>query len=228
MATTPISIITISRQFGAGGSELASAIGERLGWPVLDHDLPHRVAEQLRLEDAAVARFDEHTPSFFARVAAMMVTPQPDSFSFAPDGDLPSHDSVAEATAQVIRDAAGSPPLVVVGHGGQCIFAGRDDALHLRVVASTRGRVARIVRRMHVSQNEASGMVHRADLDRRAYIQRYFHRDWHDPLLYDIHIHTDRVSIDEAADMITRLVHDRGAHAASAALGGGGAGVDRR
>ena len=219
MATTPLSIITISRQFGAGGSELASAVGERLGWPALDHDLPHRVAEQLRLDDAAVERFDEHTPSFFARVAAMMVTPQPDTFSFVPDGDLPSHDSVAEATARVIREAAAAPPLIVVGHGGQCIFAGRDDALHLRVVASTRGRIARIVRRMHVPQGEASSLVHRADLDRRAYIQRYFHRDWYDPLLYDIHVNTDRVSIDEAADMITRLVHDRAGHAANTTLG---------
>lgn len=218
--TAAVNLITISRQFGAGGSELAAAVGERLGWPVLDHDLAHRVAERLRLEDATVERFDEHTPSFFARVAAMMVTPQPEAFSFPPDTELPSHDAIADATAQVIRDAGASPPLVVVGHGGQCIFSGRDDALHLRVVASTRGRVARIVRRMHVSQGEASNLVHRADLDRRAYVQRYFHRDWHDPLLYDVHVNTDRVTIDEAADMVTRLVHDRGGHAANAAADG--------
>lgn len=228
MATSPISLITISRQFGAGGSELATAIGERLGWPVLDRDLAHRVAERLRLEDQVVQKFDEHTPSFFARVAAMMVTPQPEGFSFPPE-DLPSHDAVAEATAQVIREAGGSPPLIVVGHGGSCIFAGRSDVLHLRVNASTRGRCARIVRRMHVTPGEASSMVHRADLDRRAYIQRYFHRDWHDPLLYDLHLNTDRLSIDEAADMITRLVHDRSGHTdMGGSVGNRGSGLGTR
>lgn len=61
-----VNLITVSREFGAGGSELAEGLGHELGWPVLDHDLAHGVAGRLALEETTVARLDEHPPTWFA------------------------------------------------------------------------------------------------------------------------------------------------------------------
>jgi len=66
----PIHLITLSREYGAGGSELGVLLGERLGWPVLDRDLAQRIAARLRCAAADVEVLGEHAPTFLERVAA--------------------------------------------------------------------------------------------------------------------------------------------------------------
>jgi cytidylate kinase len=206
-----IRLITVSREFGAGGSELAAELGRRLDWPVLDQDIVHRVAERLRLDDKTVERFDEHPPSLLARIATVLVVPQPDLYSFPADGDLPSHDAIAQATRVVIEEMGASPPLIVVGHGAQCIFCNRPEALHVRLVAPVASRLRRIMNRMQVDAAFAGTLIHRADRDRQAYVQRYFHRDWRSDQLYSLQINTGHVSIYEAVRLIAAIARGRGA-----------------
>jgi cytidylate kinase len=215
MEAQEVRLVTVSREFGAGGSDIAAGLGVRLGWPVLDHEIVHRVAARLRLDDGTVEHFDEHTPSLLARIATVLIIPQPDLYAVAPPIDVPSHDAIAQATRHEIEAAAKSLPLVVVGHGAQCIFAGRSDALHVRVVAPLRDRLARVVARMRVSPQNAASLVRRADHDRETYVQRYFHRDWRNDLLYDVQINTGVVAISAAADLIVGLVRARAAATSS-------------
>lgn len=204
-------LITISREFGAGGSELAAALGSRLGWPVLDRDLVHRVAERLRVHHTTVEHLDEHPPSLAARIAAVLIIPQSEMISFPPATDVTTADHIADATRAVIAEAGASPPLVVVGHGAQCIFAGRDDVLHVRVIAPVKRRVERVMNRFGIDAVSATTILRRADADRQAYVQRHFHENWRNELLYDLLINTGRVSIDEAAAMIVEIAHTRDA-----------------
>src|SRR6266404_3755977 len=206
MQITPIRLITVSREFGAGGSDLAMELGSRLKWPVLDHDIVHRVAERLRLDDGTVEPFDEHPPSLLARIATVLIVPLPGMYSFPAADDVPSHDAIAGATRRVIEDAAKSLPLIVVGHGAQCIFEDWTDTLSVRLVAPLSVRLERIAARQKINPTLAAALVRRADEDRQAYIQRYFHRDWRNELLYDLQINTGGVDIREAAAIVTRLV----------------------
>ena len=208
MQTNPIRLITISREFGAGGSDLARELGARLQWRVLDHDIVHRVAERLRFEDGTVEPFDEHPPSLLARIATVLSVPLPGMYAF-PAPDIPSHDAIAAATRRVIEEAARSLPLIVVGHGAQCIFEDRADSLSVRLVAPLSARQSRVAARQKISRSLAEDLVRRADEDRQAYIQRYFHRDWKDELLYDLQINTGALDIHEAATMVARLVQRR-------------------
>ena len=204
-----INLITVSREFGAGGGDVAAQLGETLGWPVLDRDLVHRVAERLRLDDKVVAHFDEHPPSLLSRISTVLVMPQPDIYSFPQTGDLPSHDAIASATTKVIAEAGEAAPLIVVGHGAQCIFSRRPDAFHVRFVAPAGTRVARVAARMNVDHAFAANLLRRADQDREAYVKRYFHAEWRNPLMYDLQINTQRVSIGEAVWRCARKLSRR-------------------
>jgi cytidylate kinase len=217
---TPICLITVSREFGAGGSDLAREVGARLTWPVLDHDIVHRVAERLRLNDGTVEPFDEHPPSLLARIATVLIVPLPGMYSYPPATDVPTHDAIADATRRVIEDAAKSLPLIVVGHGAQCIFEDRTDMLSVRLIAPLQVRLSRIAARQKISHPAAAELVRRADEDRQAYIQRYFHRDWRSELLYDLQINTGTIGISEAATMVTRLVERRSMSPADVVLQG--------
>jgi cytidylate kinase len=209
MHNAPVRLITISREFGAGGSELAHALGERLAWPVLDQDIVQRVATRMQLDAGTVEQFDEHPPSLLARIATVLIVPQPDTYSFPSATDVPDHDTIARTTRRVIEDAATTIPLVVVGHGAQCIFSDRPDAMHVRVVAPLAVRARFIVARMHADPAFATTLARRADHDRQTYMQRYFHQDWRNELLYDMQINTGRVRIADAAELVAEAVKRR-------------------
>src|SRR4051794_41964209 len=77
--SVPIRLITISREYGAGGSELGVLLGKELGWRVLDHELVRQLAARLRCEEGEVLAMDEHAPSFLERLAAVAVVTSPQS-----------------------------------------------------------------------------------------------------------------------------------------------------
>ncbi|HEY2898323.1 MAG TPA: cytidylate kinase-like family protein [Gemmatimonadaceae bacterium] len=204
MQSAHIELITVSRQFGAGGSELARKLGERLNWPVLDDEVTCRCAQRLNLETSTVARLREHSPTLLARLSAALLVAPPE----APGIDtmhLLRVDAIAEAALESITEAAKSLPLILVGFGTQCIFANRADALHVRLVAPMPARVERLRARYGWDAANAAARARRMDEDRRRYVQRYFHRDVNDPLLYDVQINTGRTTLDEAVTMLEQL-----------------------
>lgn len=208
MQREAIDVITISREFGAGGSELALAIGQRLGWPVLDHALVDRVADRLRLDPRTVEQMDEHPPTLFSRVAAALLIAPVESPMLLDTTEIMSPDAVAEAATAAIRDAAHDPPVIIVGHGAQLLLADRPATLHLRLVARPEARVQRICRRGGCDERTAMADIHRVDEARVGYVRRYQHHDVRDPLLYDFVINTGRISIDDAAELVSAAVRE--------------------
>ena len=134
-------------------------------------------------------------------------------------------DAIAEAALESITEAAQTLPLIVVGFGSQCMFANRPNALHVRLVAPLESRVSRLRSRFGWDASTAAAKAREMDDIRRRYVQRYFHRDVLDPLLYDVQINTGKTTIEDAAALLEQLVrgqdeafvstarHERGANA---------------
>jgi len=203
--TEPIDLITVSREFGAGGSEFATELGERLGWPVLDQDIIRGVASRLNLEIATVERLDEHPPNWLTRVTSALLIAPPELPTGIDTTHLLRMDAVAEAAQSVIVEAAKQPPLIVVGHSGQNIFTARHGTLHVRLVAPIEARVKRLTARFGWDENTAAQRAHHVDADRASYAQRYYHREWRDPMLYHIVINTDKLQISEAVTLVEAM-----------------------
>lgn len=199
-------IITVSRQFGSGGSDLAGRLGELLGWRVIDRDVIHEVAARLGLPEAEVDAVDEQVAGLVERVGRYLADAFPEML--LPPPPLPAADEqTVMATAEaVLREAAAQGPAVMVGYAGQCLFADRTDALHLRVYAPLEHRVRAIVRRLGLSEAEARRLAQEKDRERRAYLHRFYGCDIDDPELYALQINTARVAPHAAAAMVHTLV----------------------
>lgn len=205
MQNEPIDLITVSREFGAGGSDFAVELGQRLGWPVLDQDIIHRVAERLNLEVATAERLDEHPPNWLARVTSALLIAPPELPTGLDTTQILRMDAVAETAQSVIVEAAKQPPLIVVGHSGQNVFATRPGTLHVRLVAPLDARIQRLTTRFGWDKDTARDRAHHVDADRESYAQRYYHREWRDPLLYHVIINTGKVAIAEAAALVEAM-----------------------
>lgn len=199
-----IQLLTISREYGAGGSELGVLLGELMRWPVLDHELVRQLAERLRCEEREVVAMDEHAPSFLERLAAVAVVAAPEARVQSPWATDP--DCVAAAAREVLLEAARTLPLIVVGHGGNCLFRGRADGLRIRVTAPFDVRVRRVAQRTGVSIPQAAADVRRRDGDRQHYLQRYYQSDVNNACDYDLQFNTGTVPLDEAARLVFSLL----------------------
>lgn len=212
----PIDLITVSRQFGSGGSDFASALGDRLGWPVLDHELVHRVADRLTLDHSTVTRLAEHAPTRLSLLAAALLIVPPETSGSDDARHVLAPDAVANAVRDVLTEAAKSPPLIIVGHGAQCIFHDHPGSFHVRLVAPPERRLATVMKRCGADKRTAAAQLHRMDTDRDAYVQRYHRAKRDDPLLYDLQANTGHMTIGEVVGIVSQIVSARaGSHYAA-------------
>jgi CMP/dCMP kinase len=202
----PIRIITVSREYGAGGSELGGLLSDELGWPLLDRDLARRIAERLNCRHEDVEALDEHAPTLIERIA-LSFSVVPIEAPILPDHlDLPDPDRLVGAIRQVVLEAARTPPLIVVGRGAHCLLRDRRDVLRVRATAPYEARVRRVAARTGASLERASADVRHRDADRRHYLQRYFHCAPDEPSLYDLQVNTATIPLEAAARLILALV----------------------
>src|SRR5919205_1509748 len=105
IAREPVRLITLSREYGAGGSELGMLLGAELGWPVLDRDLAHRIAERLRCKHTDVEALAEKAPSWLERIASAFTVVPSDAPILPEPSNTPDPDVLAGATKAVLLEA---------------------------------------------------------------------------------------------------------------------------
>jgi len=210
MPREPIQIVTLSREYGAGGSQLGLLLGSALGWPVLDRDLAERLAKRLQCRSADVEPHHERAPRFLERIAAAFTVVPSDAPVLPELSRAPNPDTLFEATRAVLLEAVRTPPLIVIGHGANCLLCDRRDVLRVRVTAPYPVRVRRVARRTGQSVDEAGADVRQRDADRRQYLERYYKKEPNDPYLYDLQVNSATISLEVAAQMVVRLIRPDG------------------
>jgi cytidylate kinase len=204
-------LITISRQYGAGGSEVARRVAETLGWSVIDNDLVDRVATRAGLPPDEVARLEERTPTFVERLARLSAPELPEMFVPAP-GVMSGFEEgkLVKITQTVVTELASAGRVVVVGRGAAAVLARKSDALHLRVVASESFRIGQAMERLGLDRETAARTLGEVDGNRARYHREYYERDWNDPVYYDLVLNTERLGFPGTADVIVARAHALG------------------
>src|SRR5262249_31593299 len=170
-------IITVEREYGAGGGVVAARLAERLGWKLWDERLTNEIARRLDCESRAVADHEERRDPVYYRLFKAFL-----HGSF--EGNLKTSrlrpldaECVREFTQQVVIEAAETGNCVIVGRGSAYYLGDRGDAFHVFVYAPYEDKVRRLVA-MGKSEAEASELAETVDRDRAAFIAQHFHVEW--------------------------------------------------
>jgi cytidylate kinase len=200
-------IITISRQYAAGGSEVARQVAGALGWSLVDNQLIDEVAVRAGLSREEVAEREERAPGFIERLARALATSAPE-FVAPESGTVPdlSEEHLLRITEKVVAELTEAGNVVVVGRAAPAVLAQRADALHLKIVAPRADRIARAMARHGLDAKQAEKMLHDTDANRGRYHQQYYGRDWDDPMNYHLVLNTARLGIEGAAGVIVGVV----------------------
>ena len=200
-------LITISRQFGAGGSDIAARVAGALGWRVVDNELVERVAARAGLTPEAVAQREERVPTFIERLARTVVAATPE-LVVPPDAEGTAssltEEDLVRVTELVVEEAAAKGRVVLVGRAAPAVLARERDAIHVKVVAPRDWRIRAVVERLGVPPEEAAALTDDTDKNRARYHRQYYQRDWNDPVNYHMLLNTAALGLDGAADVIVQ------------------------
>ena len=200
-------IVTISRMYGSGGSDVAALIARRLGWALLDNALVDQVAQRLGVTPEEVEARAERVPSLVERLADTLALGTGEFMTPVPEVVLPpSEELMVDVTRRVVEEAAAQGPVVLVGRGAQALLAEREDAVHVLCVAPRPALVARIQRRLGITRHEAEKLVDDTNRQREQFVKRHWGRPWLAHENYHVCLNTELLGIEGAAEVVVEIV----------------------
>ena len=206
--------VTISREYGSGGGEIATRLARKLGWRLIDHAIIEQAARELEVYETDVEKHDEeYVESTLARILKRIWPASSGGFSpsgapalFASPARTEEARAYQETLRHIITAAATTGHVVLIGRGGQVLLADKRDVLHIRVVAPLELRVAYVARREGPDLDAARRRVQAKDRARTRYMKTQYHCQHEDPHLYDLVIDTAVLDLDSAVDLICLAV----------------------
>jgi cytidylate kinase len=193
-------VITIEREYGAGGSLVAAQLAQRLGWELLDQKLTHYIAQLAAVDKSVVARCDERCDPLMHRLAKVFWRGSYERMLPLDDNRFFDTDAMVRLASRIIEDAGSKGKCVIVGRGSPYILRNRHDRFAVFCYASRDTKIERLIS-LKMPRVEAENLVEVIDQERATFIKRYFGKDWPHRPLYHMMVNTD-IGIEPAVDMI--------------------------
>jgi cytidylate kinase len=180
-----MSTITISRQLGSLGDEVAQAVAERLHFRLVSRELINQAAIRCGAPEMALAIIDD--------LGMLRIHPS-----------LKARRAFLATIDKVVKEICEEGNVVILGRAGQMILKNHPQVLHVKVIAPSRVRAGRIAAQFGIPLEAALAQISASDRSRRIYLKRYYQARWDDPELYDLIVNTARILPQQAANIICR------------------------
>lgn len=229
-------VLTVSREHGSGGREIAQEVARQLKLPFVDSQIIRLATQQLNIPAEELAEFDEkvlpqldelsklvthsHEGQHEMALSEVLVPNrnayglpqerQPKIVVVEADTDdkrrAAIHKGYHELVAAMIKDVSAKGGAVILGRGANFILSQRPNAVHIHVHAPLPFRVQRLMRLQKIGQAEAEQQIQKLDGQRADYIQRYHKADWRDPSNYNMTINTASIALPSAVATVSQLI----------------------
>ena len=184
-----IRIITIEREYGCGGGEIAQQVAAQLGWQLWDQNLTEEIARLARCPKTVVENREERDDPLYYRLFKSFLRGSYEGSINAHKLNLVDSESIMQITRRVVEHAAEKGGCVIVGRGSQHLLANNPYTLRVFLYAPSDLKVRRLMARGK-SQKEAVELVDTVDRERADYIAKYFHVEWPNRAIYHAMMNT--------------------------------------
>jgi len=184
-----IKIITIEREYGSGGGEIAQLLAKQLGWKLWDQLLTEEIARLAECPKSVVEVREERTDPLYYRLFKSFLRGSYEGSINAHKLKVVDSESILRFTERVVLHAAKTGNSVIVGRGSQQFLRNRPDTLRVFLYAPREDKVRRLLARGK-SEKEAEQRVDTVDRERVDFIQKYFRVEWPDRAIYHTMINT--------------------------------------
>jgi cytidylate kinase len=201
-------IITINREFGSGGGEIARLMGEKLGMKVYDRSMLDCIAKQFDMTVENIERVKAQKTNwwsdfcrFYKQFGAASHTPNKQT-EVTPL-------SIFYAESRVLRSLAEEEDCIIVGRAGFHIFRDYPNALHLLIRAKREARIARIAQKQNLSLDEAAKLLDKVDEARDTYVKNVANTSRYDVRNYDFTFNITGMQPEKVAEFLAENVRHK-------------------
>jgi cytidylate kinase len=211
-----IKIVTVEREYGSGGGEIARLLATQLGWKLWDQLLTEEIARLANCPKAVVEVREERNDPLYYRLFKSFLRGSYEGSLNAHKLNLVDSETILKITERVVQHAAKTGDCVIVGRGSQHFLRNRPDTLRVFLYAPREDKVRRLLDRGK-SEKEAQQLVDTVDRERVDFIQKYFGVEWPDRPLYHAMINT-AIGDEAVVHMILDLMKSMDANAVTQAV----------
>jgi cytidylate kinase len=202
-----MAVITISRQFGAGGKTIGRKVADALGYTFADESIVQKIAELAKVSPGWVESVEKEAGGRLSRLVTKMVSkPLVDRILKDERGYI-DEEIYIDYLVILISQIADEGNAVILGRGSQYILNDLPDSYHILLINNFENRVRFMVERYDLSQQKATKVVRFEDKRRMSLYRKIGKQDYDQPELYHLVINMARVDLDSAFDLITQLVN---------------------
>jgi len=184
-----IKIITIEREYGCGGGDIAQMLASGLGWELWDQRLTEEIARLAHCPKAVVEAREERNDPLYYRLFKSFMRGSYEGSINAPKLNLVDSETILKTTRRVVEHAAEHGNCVIVGRGSQQFLKNRPDTLRVFLYALRENKVQRLLARGK-NEQEAEELVDTVDRERADFIRKYFNVEWPDRAVYHAMLNT--------------------------------------
>ena len=201
-----MAVITISRQFGAGGITLGKMVAEKLGYAFADTEIIKMVAEMANVSTNFVETVEKEAGGKFSKIVNRLVSKPLLERVLKDERGYIDEEIYLDYLVLIIAQMADEGNVVILGRGSQYILGDHPDAYHFMLINEFENRVRFMQERYNLSRNRAVQAVKNED-KRRLNLYRKLHKtDYEKPSLYHLVLNMNKISLDQARELICSLV----------------------
>ncbi|MDR1713239.1 MAG: cytidylate kinase-like family protein [Coriobacteriales bacterium] len=193
-------IITISRQYGSGGREIAEKVASDLGFAYYDKELIRRIADEGSMDVGLVSRQGEGAMGKLSSLLTFAV-----NATGADEDTLPLAERIFLAQSRAIKSLGEQGKCVIVGHCADYFLADYADTLNVFIIADAASRLQRVMARNNIEEKEALARIRKTDKDRSAYYEQHTNKRWGEAANYDLVLSSSTFGIELSAEIICAI-----------------------
>lgn len=190
-------IISIGREYGSGGHEIAEKLSKKLDLPLYDRNMLEEIAQDKNVDHSELQKYDE--------------SPKKKLFSRTVRGMSASNEhNVANMQFEYLKQKASQGnSFVVVGRCAETVLKGNDGLISIFILGDMENKINRIAKLRNMSIDEAKSTINRHDRTRKAYHNSYSDMKWGDSRNYDITINSSKIDLDEIVEILLSYINKR-------------------
>lgn len=199
-------LITVGRQIGSGGLQVARLVAAEFGVEVYDKNLLMLTAKESGLAPEIFSERDEKPSALgrFARFIGIRGSVYADTGAYSDAGNL-SGDDLFALQSNVIKTIAEKGSGVFVGRCADYVLRDRPELFSVFITADEGYRVGKVMERENLTKEEARKFIESSERKRASYYNYYTFKKWGDSSSYDLCLNSSRFGLEATAELIAQM-----------------------
>jgi len=201
-----MAVITISREFGAGGRTLGKMVAKKLGYNLVDEDIVQMVAERAKVSKKSVKSIEKEAGGSLLKFMNYLISQKQINRILDSSRGYIDEEIYVNTLTEIITDLAEEDSCVIVGRGGQYVLRDHPEAFHLLLVAAHDDCVKFMMDHYNMREDQAKYTIRVHGKRRRNLYRKFGKEDYDNPILYHLVLNMSKLSMEKATKVACDLV----------------------